>query len=447
MQNLFTTPLLLYLSLFLPLAGSERPNILYILADDLGYGDLGCYGSNQDCTPEIDRMAEKGLRFTDFHASAWCAPSRIGLMTGTHPNRPGLLGRNAKRLGERVTIAEMLKEIGYTTALIGKWHLGMGEGTHPLDQGFDYWYGTRGSNDWDGPAPNYEAFRSAPEEAWKTPVYKGRENLGVCPQSEFTRRYTRETVQLIKKNKDKPFFIYLAHNMPHVPVFASKRFQGKSRNGVYGDVLMELDWSTGEILKTLEVEGLAENTLVVFTSDNGPWSMFTPYGGVAGKLRGEKSTTWEGGERVPAIIYWPGKVKPGVSGELVSNQDVYATVAKLTGTCIQTGQGMDSVDFSKVLLEGAPSSRTNHLYYFRQPMAYRSGDYKIHFSTRERTREPETGKKEPSVPNNPPLLFNVRKDIGETQNIAMANPDIVERLTKEFREAVAAMKGWEAIEW
>ncbi len=427
--------------------GANKPNIIYILADDLGYGDLGCYGSKLNSTPNIDRMAKEGIKFTDFHAAAWCAPSRIALMTGVHPNRPGLLGRNSKRLGERVTVAEMLKDKGYATSLIGKWHMGMGEGAHPLDQGFDYWYGTRGSNDWDGPAPNYEAFRSAPEEAWKTPVYKNRENQGVCPQSEFTGRYTRETIELIKRQKDQPFFIYLAHNMPHVPVFASKKFQGKSQNGVYGDTLLEIDWSVGEILKALKEHDLEKNTLVVFTSDNGPWSMFTPFGGVAGLLNGEKSTTWEGGERVPAIFYWPGTLQPKVSQEFVVNIDVYATIAKLTSSCIKEGEAIDSIDFSETLLHGTPSQRTRHLYFFRQPMAYRSGDYKIHFLTRSRTREPETGKKEPSIPHDPPLLFNLRKDIGEQHNIAAKHPDLVKKLTTEFKAASTAVKKWEPYDW
>ncbi|OVE74001.1 hypothetical protein BVX94_02005, partial [bacterium B17] len=421
-------------------ATGDKPNIIYILADDLGYGDLGCYGSKLNDTPNLDRMAKGGMRFTDFQAASWCAPSRAALMTGCHPNRPGLFGRRSPKFVERVTLAEMLKELGYATALIGKWHLGMGKGQHPLSQGFDYWYGTRGSNDWDGPPPNYPSFRNAPEKAWKTPVFRNRKNEGVCPQSQFTKRYTEEAIKQIKTQKDKPFFIYLAHNMPHVPVFASDAFKGKSRNGVYGDVLMELDWSVGEILKTLKEEGLDKKTLVVFTSDNGPWSMFPEFAGIADPLKGQKATTWEGGGRVPAIFYWPKTIKPAVRSDFIVSSDVYATIAKLTGATIKKGEAMDSYDFSSVLLGRGKGLRKKHIYYHHLPMAYRNGDYKIHFFTRSRTRDPETGKQEPSVKQDPPLLFNVRKDIKESKNIAADNPEVVKRLTEEFNNAKQAIK-------
>ena len=183
------------------------------------------------------------------------------------------------RLADAITLPELLETKGYATALLGKWHLGMGKGLHPLDQGFDYWYGTPGSNDWNGPRPDYASFRDAPESAWKTPLIVNRENKGpVVPQSLFTRRYTEEAVRLIRENRENPFFIYLAHNMPHVPIFASTRFDGKSANGVYGDVIEEIDWSVGEIVKTLEKEKLTKKTIVVFTSDNGPWTMFKEFG-------------------------------------------------------------------------------------------------------------------------------------------------------------------------
>jgi arylsulfatase A len=431
-----------------PSSEASRPNIIYILTDDLGYGDLGCYGSHVNRTPNIDRIAEQGVRFTDFHASAWCLPSRCGLITGCHPNRPGLMGHDNRKLAERITLADMLKAEGYSTSLIGKWHLGMEKGTHPLDQGFDYWYGTEGSNDWDGPAPHFSAFRDAPESAWKTPLYRDRDRLGVCPQSQFTQRYTRETVRLIKEskgNKDRPFFIYLSHNMPHVPIFASEKFKGKSGNDTYGDVLLELDWSVGEILKALEDTGLSRETLVVFTSDNGPWTMFKEFGGVADPLRGEKSTTWEGGGRVPAIFYWKDTITPQTSSEFIVNTDVYATLATLAGAQVKEGEAIDSYDFSELLLSGAKSSRTRHIFYFDQAMAYRHGDYKIHFLTRDRTRNPETGKKEPSVPCDPPLLFNIKADMEESRNIAVEHPEIVSRLTNEFQTAQEAIRNWKTL--
>ncbi len=429
-----------------PAAGAERadrPNIVLIMADDLGYGDLGCYGSKLNSTPNIDLLARSGVRMTDFQAASWCAPSRAGLMTGCHPDRPGLLGRKSTKLAERITIAEMLKARGYATALVGKWHLGMGQGTHPLDQGFDYWCGTRGSNDWDGPRPNYGSFKNAPEKAWKTPLYVNRENKGVWPQSQFTQRYTRETVSLIEMNKDKPFFIYLAHNMPHVPIFASEKFKGKSKNGVFGDVVMEIDWSVGQIVKALGENGVSKKTLLIFTSDNGPWTMFKEFGGVADPLRGEKSTTWEGGGRVPCIFHWPGVIKPATCGQFVTNTDLYATLATLSGSKIAKGQAIDSHDASAAMLWGKKTTRTKHIYFQHQPLAYRSGDYKIHFQTRSRTRNPETGKREPSVKCDPPLLFNLKVDPQESRNIAARNPETVERLTKEFNAAMKALRNWE----
>ena len=301
---------------------------------------------------------------------------------------------------------------------------------HPLDQGFDYWYGTRGSNDWDGPPPNYASFREAPEKAWKTPLIVNRENRGpIVPQSEFTKRYTAESVRLIQEFKvGKPFFLYLVHNMPHVPIFASKKFQGTSKNGVYGDVIAEIDWSVGEIVRALTEADLNSNTLIVFTSDNGPWTMFNEFGGVATPLRGEKSTTWEGGDRVPCILSWPGKIKPRVSHEFMVNYDVYATIAALTASPIAKGHAIDSLDMSSMLLDGTRSPRTKHLHYFHQPMAMRSGDFKLHLRTRERTRDPETGKQEPSITQDPPLLFNVKTDPSEQQNLAAQHPEVVNRL-------------------
>lgn len=360
------------------------------MADDLGYGDLECYGSDLNKTPNIDALAASGVRLTDFHAAAWCAPSRRALMTGCHANRPwNANGQKKGRLASAISLPEMLKANGYATAIIGKWHLDVTEGLHPLDQGFDSWYGTLGSNDWDGPSPHYASFRDAPEEEWKTPLIVNRENGGpIVRQSEFTKRYTEESIRLIKESRDtQPFFIYLAHNMPHVPIFASEKFRGTSKNGVYGDVIAEIDWSVGEIVRALTQAKLHENTLVVFTSDNGPWAMFGEFGGESAPLRGEKSTTWEGGDRVPCILSWPGKIRPGVSPEFMMNYNVYATIAALTGSQDTNGHALDSLDMSSVLLNGKASPRTKHPHYFHQPMAMRSRNYKLHLRTRERNRE------------------------------------------------------------
>ncbi|MEM7385185.1 MAG: sulfatase-like hydrolase/transferase [Verrucomicrobiota bacterium] len=429
-------------------ADEAKPNIVYIMADDLGYGDLGCYGSELNSTPKIDALASGGVCLTDFHASAWCAPSRRALLSGCHANRPW-----KKRDGgfaAAVTLPEMLKEAGYATALLGKWHLGMGPGLHPLDQGFDYWYGTRGSNDWDGPRPNYEAFRKAPEEAWKTPLHINRENKGpIVPQSLFTRRYTEEAVRYIQKGSGgKPFFLYVAHNMPHVPVFASDRFRGTSKNGVYGDVIAELDWSVGKILGALKAANQLEKTIVVFTSDNGPWTMFTEFSGIAKPLRGEKSTTWEGGDRVPFIFSWPGQVEEAeVRPGLMIKHDVYATLAALVGANVPDGEAMDSLDLSSFLLRGGPSPRRGHLHYFHQPMALRSGDYKLHIRTRERTRNPETGAAEPSLTRVPPLLFDLKADVSESQDIRARHPVVVRKLTRRFDQYRQGIETWERLDF
>ncbi len=421
--------------------GDEKPNIIYIMADDLGYGDLACYGNALHRTPNLDRMASNGIKMTDFHAAPWCAPSRRAFMTGCHPNRPW--GKNFNRLASSVTFAEMLKSNDYQTAIIGKWHLGMGDGLHPLDQGFDYWYGTKGSNDWDGPRPNYSSFKNAPESAWKTPYYINRKKVGVIKQSEITGSYTEQAIQFIETNHQKPFFLFLSHNMPHVPIFASESFRGKSANGVYGDVIEELDWSTGEVIKCIQNHGLEKTTLIVFTSDNGPWKMFREFGGFSTPLRGEKSTTWEGGERVPCILYWPGVLKPSVNEGFMMNYDWYATIASFTDSKIQKDHAVDSIDMSDALLSGNPAHRSRHVFYQSQAMAYRKKDFKIHFYTRDRTREPISGKQEPSIKQTPPLLFNLKNDFGEKYNIAHKYPELVRQLTKEFEDAKKSIQTWE----
>ena len=305
--------LLCFFGYSLAQAADQKPNFVIIFLDDVGYGDFGCYGSRVNKTPIIDRLAKEGQRWTSFYAVGhFCTPSRYGMMTGCHPvvAKEGSSLRNSKKL----TLPSMLRKQGYATALMGNWHLGdqrdplNGKG-HPLDHGFDYYYGTPASNDiprpLDGRIQNYAVFSTCDKFTFPTPLIRNREILEKPANQElYTKRYTEESIRFIEHNKENPFFLYIAHNMAHAPVFASKEFQGKSLGGRYGDTIEELDWSVGQIMKTLERHQLAENTLVVVTSDNGPWSVFRDHAGTAFPLRGEKHSWFEGGQRVPAIIYW-----------------------------------------------------------------------------------------------------------------------------------------------
>jgi len=340
---------------------------------------------------------------------------------------------------------KMFGEQGYATALIGKWHLGLdGESSHPLDAGFDYFYGTRGSNDWDGPGINYPDFKNSRKDEWKTPLYRGREQDGIIPQDEFTERYTKEAISFIdgSSGEDKPFFIYLSHNMPHVPLFPNEKFKGQSRGGIFGDVVEELDDSVGQIIDHLEEQGLLEDTLVIFTSDNGPWCMMREFGGTAHPLRGEKSTCWEGGERVPAIFHCPGQIKPQVKEDFISGLDLYATFAALLDVELEDGQATDSLDMGPVIFDGKPSPRKEYLFVHGEARSYISWPYKIHTATVERTRDPyDASIAAPVTYHDPPLLFNLENDMGERRDIAEENPDIVKRLKEELVSAEKSVLG------
>jgi len=421
------------------------PNIVLIFVDDMGYGDPGCYGNELNKTPNIDRLAAEGQRWTSFYAAgSTCVPSRRGLMTGRHP---ALMGQTNWVQTRDKLMAAMLKQRGYRTAILGKWHLAgypkdfTSSPMHPLECGFDYHFGTPGSND--VPAPkgriqNRELFDTCDKFTFQIPLIRGREVVELPANQElFTARYTAEAVKWIKQRGDKPFFLYLAHNMPHAPVFASQPFQGKSRGGRYGDVIEEIDWSVGQIMQAIKDEGIDQQTLVVFTSDNGPWSMFGPHGGTAAPLRGEKGTSWEGGYRVPGIFRWPGKISPGVVDSLAANLDLYATFARLAGGPAPakdiTGQpGYIALDLTDTLLSHAPSPRTQWLYDEGGAVAFRSGPYKIHLTTKDRLADPDTRRREPLARHDPPLLFDLSKDIGERHDISAGHPEIVERLMREI---------------
>jgi arylsulfatase A len=419
----------------------KPPNIIVIFADDLGYGDLGCYGSPVIKTPHLDRLAAEGLRFTDFYSSAEvCTPSRAGLLTGRLPIRSGMCGGRRvlfpNSLGglpdAEITIAEALKPAGYATAHIGKWHLGNQPGTRPQDQGFDLSLGLLYSNDMQ-PRPKLPRGSSGlaepPEDGWIQALLRnGAVEEEPVNQRLLTKRYTTEATKFIAEHKSKPLFLYFAHTFPHVPLFASPEFKGKSRAGIYGDTVEELDWSVGQVIETLQREGIAENTLVLFTSDNGPWLIMGSQGGSAGLLKDGKGCTWEGGMRVPGIAWMPGKIKPGVTNTLASNMDLLPTAVKLAGVPLPKDVVLDGVDLSPLLLDGKPIEPRPYFYYRGdQLFACRVGDWKAHFKTQTGYGQPE------AETHDPPLLFHLGVDPSEKRNVAGEHADVLQQIN----EAVA----------
>jgi arylsulfatase A len=428
------------------------PNIVVILCDDLGYGDLGCYGHPVIHTPHTDRLAREGQRWTSFYASSSvCNPSRVALMTGRLPIRiqGGDRNRWANLPAEETTIAELLKSKGYATGCIGKWHLGMGDGMHPNDQGFDYFYGTPGSNDAPlkkGIERTYESTKNATIDMYDIPLLRQRESLeNPLEQTTITKRYAEEAVQFIHRNKDHRFFLYLSHNMPHVPLFRSKKFEGKSAGGLYGDVIEEIDWSVGQILSGLEEHSLSNQTLVVFTSDNGPWRTYYDLGGSAGPLRDGKMTAWEGGFRVPGIFWWPGTIRPSVVRGIGVNVDLIATFATLTGAQLPTDRAFDAIDLSPTLLEGKPSARDRWFYYGHPSgalWAARLGPFKMHLESWETIGHEKVGRRGYGnyAKHEPPLLFDLGTDVMESLNVAQHHAAEVQRIQQAISKHRASLK-------
>lgn len=424
-------------------ARQERPpNFVIIFTDDQGYADVGCFGAKGFQTPNLDRMAREGTRFTNFYvAQAVCSASRTALLTGCYPNRVGILGAlgPSSKIGisdTEVTLAQMLKPRGYATAIYGKWHLGHHPKFLPTHHGFDDYFGLPYSNDmW----PKHPTAKFP-----DLPLIEGDKVVAVNPdQTQLTTWYTERAVKFIAKNKDRPFFLYLAHNMPHVPLHVSSKFKGKSERGLYGDVIMEIDWSVGQVLAELKKQGIDERTLVLFTSDNGPWLSYGDHAGSAGPLREGKGTTWDGGQREPCIMRWPGKIPAGrVCAEPTATIDIFPTLARLAGAELPR-HPIDGLDIWPILA-GQPGARNPHEAYFfywnRELQGVRSGRWKLHFPHNYRTlagRPGGTGGK--PVPYSQArtelALFDLDNDIGETVNVAAQHPEIVKRLQQLAEKA------------
>ena len=421
-------------------AAKKAPNIIIIMADDLGYGDLGCYGHPSINTPNLDRMAAEGLRFTDFYSGGClCTPSRAALMTGRWAIRSGMAGGPGRHVlypnnngglpQSEITIPDALKTKGYTTAAIGKWHLGDLPGYLPTDNGFDYFFGLPYSNDSDwinNVVRRTDATSRTPDfHNFNVPLMRGT-NIIERPvnQITLTKRYTEEAIRFMNANKKKPFFVYFAHTFPHVPLFASEKFKGKSLRGIYGDAVEEVDWSVGEVLKWLKKEKLDNDTFVFFTSDNGPWLDKKWNGGSASLFRDGKAGTWEGGYRVPGIAHWPGKIQPGVTHNIADAMDLYATALKLGGAEIPNDRPVDGIEMTSLLFEGKAHRDTQFYYYGEEVYAVRKGKWKAHFATHNGYS------KDPVEKHEPPLLFDLQEDPGERFNLASEHPDVVAELKK-----------------
>ena len=415
-------------------AGDGPPNIVIITADDLGYGDLGSYGHPNIRTPHLDRMAEEGLRWTSFYAQApVCSPSRAALLTGRVHLRSGMFGRRTavffpdSRAGlpaEEITLAEALGDLDYATGIIGKWHLGHLPEYLPTRHGFDYWFGIPYSNDMDWNLPDGLENRTAyfePEiDYWHVPLMRNEVELErPADQTILTRRSTEEAVAFIEDHRDEPFFLYMPHSMPHMPLFVSDQFRGRSTAGIYGDVIEEIDWSVGQVIAALERAGLSENTLVVFTSDNGPWLSYRTHAGTSGLLRDGKGTTFEGGMRVPGLFWWPGTLEPGVTQEIGSAMDLFTTVIALVGGSVPADRPIDGVDLSPVLFGTGPGPRETMAYSrMGELSAFRRGRYKVHFVTEGRYGLPP-----PRTDHAPPLLYDLDEDPAERYDLAAERPE------------------------
>jgi arylsulfatase A len=416
------------------------PNVVIVFTDDQGYADVGVYGATGIQTPNLDRLAREGVRFTDFYvAQAVCSASRAALLTGCYPNRLGIhgaLGPNSRHglHPDEVTVAELVKTRGYATAIFGKWHLGHHPEFLPLRHGFDEFFGLPYSNDMWPFHPE-----AAPGTFPDLPLIEGEKMIQLNPdQRQFTRRFTERAVHFIERNRDQPFLLYLAHPMPHVPLYVSEAFEGSSGSGLYGDVMEELDWSMGEILEALRRHRLDQKTLVVFLSDNGPWLSYGDHAGSAAPLREGKGTAWDGGVRVPALMRWPGRIPAGtLCREPAMSIDLFPTIARLTGARLPE-HWIDGRDIWP-LLSGEPGARSPQDAYFfyyhvNELHAVRSGRWKLVFPHTYRTLEGRPGGTG-GIPvkygsaRTGLALYDLEVDPGEEVDLAGERPEVVSRLS------------------
>lgn len=420
---------------------TEKPNIIIINCDDMGYGDLSCFGNPTTKTPNLDKMAVDGQKWSSFYVSASVSsPSRAGLLTGRLGVRTGMYGNKKGVLfpdspgglpSEEQTIPELLKKGGYQTACIGKWHLGHLPQYMPLKHGFDYFYGIPFSNDMSRREQQKVGNKNYPHELI---VYEQEKEVEREPdQTQLTKRLTEVAVRYINSHKDQPFFMYLAHPMPHFPVYASERYQGVSDRGKYGDAIEELDWSVGEILETLRKNGLDKNTLVVFTSDNGPWLSYKDQGGSAGPLKDGKNSHCEGGFRVPCIM-WGGMVKPGHITQMGSTLDLLPTCCEMAGVKLPSSVKLDGVSLLNVLQDNKAKSGRESFFFYRgsQLYAVRKGNYKLHYMSKSAYGSDKV------VVYDQPKLYDLGIDTGEKFDIAAKHPEIVKELDKMAKEHQAS---------
>ena len=445
----FAATLTLCLSALSPAgsAAATKPNFVVILVDDLGYGDIGPFGSKLNRTPNLDRMAREGMRLTSFYAAPVCTPSRAQIMTGCYAKRVSMpqviFPANPTGLSAREhTVASLLKQQGYDTMAIGKWHLGDQPDFLPTKRGFDHYLGLPYSNDM-GLNTNPPAASAAQPGKQKgsqrprppLPLLRDEKVIEApADQDTMTLRYTEEAVKFITANRDRPFFLYLPHNAVHVPLHPGAQFKDKSANGTYGDWVEEVDWSVGQVLDTLRKLRLTERTMVLFTSDNGPWMTQGKNGGVAGPLRGAKGTTWEGGMREPTIAWWPGKIAANTACDApMSEMDVLPTLVTLAGGQVPTDRKIDGKDIWPLLFGQTHASPHEALFYFSglKLEAVRSGPWKLAVAPQATGMRP--GVAEP-VKHTGPRLYNLKDDIGELHDVAAEHPEVVARLQKLIQE-------------